>query len=112
MSRTPARQARKVAQSPFARLSPSSPTQVADRNERRDGYSDGEDSIPVTARRTRAERTRTHPTPPKKTADLPHLFTPLGLNHDGGIIVSAQPINGKRLNYDGGVIVKVSHDDA
>jgi hypothetical protein len=45
-------------------------------------------------------------------ADLPHLFTLTGLNYDGGIIVSAQPIDGKRLNYDGGVIVKVSRDDA
>jgi hypothetical protein len=60
----------------------------------------------------RAKRARTHPTPPQKTADLPHLFTAIRLNYDGGIIVSAQPISGKQLNYDGGVIVKVSHIDA
>jgi hypothetical protein len=54
-----------------------------------------------------AQRESTHTTSPlQKAGDLPHLFAPLGLNHDGGIIVNAQPVTGKPLNYDGGVIVK------
>jgi hypothetical protein len=41
-----------------------------------------------------------------KWADFPYLPMLFILKHDGGIIVSAQPLSGERLKYDGGVIVE------
>jgi hypothetical protein len=49
---------------------------------------------------------RAHTGGTEKWADFPYLPMLLILKHDGGIIVSAQSLSGKRLKYDGGVIVK------